>query len=314
MNFLLPLLLFVLIGGTVFVFGYIHYVKPSRMLDQLATTTSDAIPARLSFREKKPKKRFTFSRLFEPIGNLIPVSAQDAANVKHELSAAGIRSNSAVTVLYGTKAALAAAFLLTALLMRNRLPENPMLRMLGPVGSAGMGYALPSFVLGRMVKRRREKIRFSLPDVLDLLVVCSEAGCGLDQAIVNVSRELKTVHPPVAEELSLVNMEIMAGKSRADSLRNFGRRTGEDEVKKLVAILVQTDRFGTSVSEALRTQSEFLRIRRRQEAEERAGKVGVKLVFPIFFFCLPSLLIITAGPGMLQLFHNLFPAMNSLGQ
>jgi tight adherence protein C len=165
-----------------------------------------------------------------------------------------------------------------------------------------------------LVKRRREKIRFSLPDVLDLLVVCSEAGCGLDQAIVNVSRELKTVHPPVADELALVNMEIMAGKSRADALRNFGRRTGEDEVKKLVAILVQTDRFGTSVSEALRTQSDFLRIRRRQEAEERAGKVGVKLVFPIFFFCLPSLLVVTAGPGMLQLFHNLFPAMSSIGQ
>jgi len=107
-------------------------------------------------------------------------------------------------------------------------------------------------------------------------------------------------------------MEIMAGKGRADALRNFGRRTGEDEVKKLTAILIQTDRFGTSVSDALRTQADFLRIRRRQEAEERAGKVGVKLVFPIFFFCLPSLLVVTAGPGMLQLFQNLFPMMNKL--
>lgn len=313
MGILLPLVLFLLIGATVFVFGYQYYVKPSRLLDQLTTTTSDAIPASLTLTAKKSSKRFSIARWFEPIGTLIPISAQDAANVKHELTAAGIRSNSGVAVLYGAKAVLALALLLVALLVRNRL-ENPLLRILAPVGAAGLGYALPSLVLGRLVKRRREKIRFALPDVLDLLVVCSEAGCGLDQAIVNVSRELKTVHPPIAEELSLVNMEIMAGKSRADSLRNFGRRTGEDEVKKLVAILVQTDRFGTSVGEALRTQSEFLRIRRRQEAEERAGKVGVKLVFPIFFFCLPSLLVVTAGPGFLQLFHNLLPAMNSMGQ
>lgn len=313
MGILLPLLLFLLIGGIVSVFGYVYYVKPGRLLDQLSTTTSDAIPARLTLTARKPSKSFSVARLVEPIGRLVPISAQDAANVKHELTAAGIRSNSGVAVFYGSKAVLAVAFLLASLFVRNRL-ENPLLRILAPLGGAGGGYALPSFVLGRLVKRRREKIRFALPDVLDLLVVCSEAGCGLDQAIVNVSRELKTVHPAVADELSLVNMEIMAGKSRADSLRNFGRRTGEDEVKKLVAILVQTDRFGTSVSEALRTQSEFLRIRRRQEAEERAGKVGVKLVFPIFFFCLPSLLVVTAGPGLLQLFHNLFPAMNSMGQ
>jgi tight adherence protein C len=136
-------------------------------------------------------------------------------------------------------------------------------------------------------------------------VICTEAGCGLDQALVNVSRELKNVHPAISEELALLNMEIMAGKSRAEAMRNFSKRVAEDEVKKLMAILIQTDRFGTSVSEALRTQSDYLRIRRRQEAEEKAGKVGVKLVFPIFFFCLPALLVVTAGSGMLQLIHNL---------
>lgn len=313
MGILVCVALFVLVAVAVSVFGYVQYVRPARLLDQLATTTSDAIPVRLTLAERKPKRGFSVSGLLQPIGNLLPVSSQDAANIKRELAAAGIRSSSAATALYGSKIVLAAVFLLVAIALRDRMP-SPVLRILGPIGSAGMGYSLPSFILGRMVSRRREQIRFSLPDVLDLLVVCSEAGCGLDQSIVNVSRELKTVHPPVAEELALLNMEIMAGKSRSDALRNFGRRTGEDEVKKLVAILVQTDRFGTSVSEALRTQSDFLRIRRRQEAEERAGKVGVKLVFPIFFFCLPSLLVVTAGPGMLQLFHNLFPAMNGMGQ
>jgi tight adherence protein C len=312
MGILLCLVLFFLITATISIFGYLQYVKPARLLDQLATTTSDAIPVPLTLAERKPKRSFSLSGLLQPIGNLLPVSAQDAATIRRELTAAGIRSSSAVTALYGSKILLAALFLLLGVVFREHMP-SPVLRIIGPIGCAGMGYSLPSFVLGRMVSRRREQIRFSLPDVLDLLVVCSEAGCGLDQSIVNVSRELKTVHPPVAEELSLVNMEIMAGKSRSDALRNFGRRTGEDEVKKLVAILVQTDRFGTSVSEALRTQSDFLRIRRRQEAEERAGKVGVKLVFPIFFFCLPALLVVTAGPGMLQLFHNLFPAMNGMG-
>ncbi len=311
MSILLALILFLVIVGVVSYFGYIHYVKPSSMLDQLATTTSQSISP--AFSERKEKREFSVSRLLEPIGNLLPVSPQDASAAKHELHAAGFRSGSSVAVYYGAKILLALILVITALVFRGQI-QNPMLRLMLPVAGGGIGYFIPAFILGRLVTRRHDKIRLSLPDVLDLMVICTEAGCGLDQAIVNVSRELKTVHPAVSQELSLVNMEIMAGKNRAEALRNFGRRTGEEEVKKLVAILVQTDRFGTSVAEALRTQSDFLRIRRRQEAEERAGKVGVKLVFPIFFFCLPSLLVVTAGPGILQLFHNLFPALRGLSQ
>lgn len=308
MAILIAGLLFLTLSGLVSYFGYIHYVKPTRILDQLATTTSDAIPSLL---ERKRKPNFTLGQLLEPIGNLLPISSQDALATKQELTSAGLRSRSAVPVYYGAKIVLAIAMVIVGLALRGRV-SNRILTVILPVAAAGVGYLLPGLVLGRLVKRRREQIRFALPDVLDLLVVCSEAGSGLDQSMVNVCRELKTVHPAVAEELSFVNMEIMAGKGRADALRNFGRRTGEDEVKKLTAILIQTDRFGTSVSDALRTQSDFLRIRRRQEAEERAGKVGVKLVFPIFFFCLPSLLVVTAGPGMLQLFQNLFPLMNAM--
>jgi tight adherence protein C len=301
-------LLFFVLAGIVSAFGYHHYVKPTRLIDQLTTTTSDVIPSPF---EKDSKPKLSFSQVLEPIGNMLPVSPQDALATKQELISAGLRSRSAVPVYYGAKIVLAIGMVILGLTFRGRV-HNRILSIVLPVATAGMGYFLPSLILGRLVKRRREQIRFALPDVLDLLVVCSEAGCGLDQSMVNVCRELKVVHPAVAEELSFVNMEIMAGKGRADALRNFGRRTGEDEVKKLTAILIQTDRFGTSVSDALRTQSDFLRIRRRQEAEERAGKVGVKLVFPIFFFCLPSLLVVTAGPGMLQLFNNLFPMMNRL--
>ena len=310
MFLLLPVVLFVVIAGVISFFGYVHYVRPSRILDQLANSTSDIIPVALP--QPKAKHRSIFARLLEPLGNLLPVSSENASVAKNELFAAGFRTSSAVAVFYGSKLVLAAILALTALFFRNQL-DNPMLRLISPIAGGGIGYILPSFILGRLVKRRHEKIRFSLPDVLDLLVISTEAGCGLDQSIVNVSRELKKVHPAVTDELSLVNMEIMAGKSRAEALRNFARRTSEEEVKKLVAILVQTDRFGTSIADALRTQSDFLRIRRRQEAEERAGKVGVKLVFPIFFFCMPSLMVVTAGPGILQLFHNLFPALRGLG-
>jgi tight adherence protein C len=298
--FLVAVLL-VLVAGVITVFGYFYYVKPARMLDQLSASSSGVG----SFAGARPQERsFTLARLLGPIGNLLPVSAQDASVLRHDLLAAGIRDPNAIRVVYGAKLFLAVALLTSALGVRGRL-DNPLLRVIFPVAGAGIGYLLPGFVVGRMVKRRNDQIRLALPDVLDLLVICTEAGCGLDQAIINVSRELKNVHPAVSGELALVNMEIMAGKSRSEALRNFARRVGEEELKKIVAILIQTDRFGTSVADALRTQSDYLRIRRRQEAEERAGKVGVKLVFPIFFFCLPSLLVVTAGSGILQLMRNL---------
>jgi tight adherence protein C len=155
-------------------------------------------------------------------------------------------------------------------------------------------------------------VRLGLADALDLLVVCCEAGCGLDQAILNVSREFATVHRALSEEFATINMEVLAGSSRSAALRNFATRTGEEEVRKLVAILVQTDRFGTSIADALRTQADYMRIRRRQVAEEKAGKVGVKLVFPIFFFCMPALVVLVAGPGMIEIMKSFLGPGNGL--
>jgi tight adherence protein C len=131
----------------------------------------------------------------------------------------------------------------------------------------------------------------------------------LDQAIMTVSRELEVAHPDISDELSLVNLEMRAGTRRADALRNLVSRTGEEEIRKLVAILIQTDRFGTSMADSLRTHSDFMRVRRKQQAEERAAKVGVKLVFPIFFFILPSMFVVSAGPGVLQVVKYLIPMM-----
>lgn len=312
MALLVVIVLFVGVAVLIAGFGYKHYVRPGRLLDQLKTTASDALPVQIGVPDGGNKQKSTVAGLLKSLGELVPVSPQDAALAKTDLIAAGFRTSSAVPVYYGTKFFVAAGMVLFALSVRGHI-KKPLMRVILPIGAAAGGYALPAFGLRRIANKRKEGIRYGLPDALDMMVICTEAGCGLDQAIVNVSRDMKTVHPGIAEELGLVNMEIMAGKSRAEALRNLARRTDEEEMKKLVAILIQTDKFGTSVAEALRTQSDFLRVRRRQEAEERAGKVGVKLVFPIFFFCLPSLIVVTAGPGILQLFTGLIPIMKTAG-
>jgi tight adherence protein C len=187
-----------------------------------------------------------------------------------------------------------------------------MMNVLVIIFGCAVGWVFPKMALEKKAKKRQEVLRLSLPDALDLLVVSIEAGLGLDMAMQHVARELTVSHPQLSEELLLVTLEMRAGKRRADALRNLAERTGEAELRKLVAILVQSDRFGTSMGESLRTHSDFMRTRRRQEAEERAAKVGVKLVFPIFFFILPSMLVVAAGPGFLQIFKNLFPMMKQI--
>src|SRR4051794_33021543 len=303
--------LFLIIASTITVFGYASFVKPGRLLHQLATSTQPVEAARPGDLERGASSQ-GIGKLLTWLGQLLPSSPQETKFTASELMAAGFTEAYAVPVYLGCKILGCAVLLLLAVAFRARLTDSPIGRLAILFAAGGLGYLSPSFVLGRFIKRRQEQIRLALPDALDLLVISTEAGCALDKAMLNVSREFKTFHPAISQELTLVNMEMLAGSSRIEALRNFAKRTGEDEVKKLVAILVQTDRFGTSVAEALRVQSEFMRSKRRQDAEERAGKVGVKLVFPIFFFCMPALMILVAGPGMLQLFKNLIPALGGL--
>ena len=216
-------------------------------------------------------------------------------------------------MFYAIRIVSTLVMMVLGLMMQAKMPPNPAMTVALVVFGCAAGWVLPRSFLARKVTARQETLRLSLPDALDLLVVSVEAGLGLDQAIQHVARELHGSHPELSEELQLVMLEMRAGKRRQDALRNFGERTGEAEIRKLVAILVQNDRFGTSMGESLRTHSDFLRTRRKQDAEERAGKVGVKLVFPIFFFILPSMLIVAAGPGILQIFKYLFPMMKKLG-
>jgi tight adherence protein C len=290
---------FVVLLTGITVFGYRYYAQPIRLLERLGTVSG--LSHRRAPKSVKPRK--SLSRFLARLGGVAPASKQEAGLLKRELGAAGFRSGSAVAIFSGFRIACCAVGLGIGFFCRNLSPI-PALHLLIPIGGIAFGYVLPGFGLGRLISRRRERVRLGLADALDLLVVCCEAGCGLDQAILNVSREFATVHRALSEEFALINMEVLAGSSRAAALRNFATRTGEEEVRKLVAILIQTDRFGTSIADALRTQADYMRIRRRQVAEEKAGKVGVKLVFPIFFFCMPALVILVAGPGMIQIMKS----------
>jgi tight adherence protein C len=171
--------------------------------------------------------------------------------------------------------------------------------------AALLGFQIPAFVLHRKTLARQKAIRNGLPDALDLFIVCLEAGSSLDQAILKASEELALTHPALAEELKMLITETRAGKPRLEAFRNLADRTGVDDVRALVSMLVQTDRFGTSVAQALRTHAETSRTKRRQRAEERAAKIGVKLVFPLVFLLFPAFFVVTLGPSVI-LFIRVF--------
>jgi tight adherence protein C len=305
---LVSVALFGLLATTIAAYGYSRYAKPARLLRQLDT---EPVAAPTLDRIGEPKPSLVARRL-QALGQHAPVSPQDAQTARRALMAAGYRAESAVALLYGIKLIMAVALAILSIVFRDRITANPVLRIVLPVAATAAGYWIPGFLLERKATKRQETLRLSLPDGLDLMVVSVEAGLGLDQALQNVGRELAVAHPELSDELSLVTLEMRAGKRRAEALRNLAQRTGESELRKLTAILIQSDRFGTSMAEGLRTHSEFMRTRRRQEAEERAAKVGVKLVFPIFFFVLPSILVVAAGPGILQVFKYLFPLMKGI--
>jgi tight adherence protein C len=248
------------------------------------------------------------------IGSIIPASSQDLEAAKRDLVMAGYRSDNGPAVFSGLRILAALILLATAFIVKDKVTANPILRMVMIVAGGAIGYLAPGFLLDKKISTRQRILRLSLPDAIDLMVISVEAGLGMDQAISYVGKELQIAHPALSEELGIMSLEVRAGKRRTDALHNLAERTGEAELRKLVSVLTQTDRFGTSMANALRTHSEYLRIERRQQAEERAAKIGVKLVFPIFFFILPSMLLVTVGPGMLGLFKHLFPMMQEFSK
>jgi tight adherence protein C len=229
-----------------------------------------------------------------------------------QLARAGFRKSSALNLYNGSRG-LASAILSLALTGVCLLQDTDTSTLImAALGGVMAGFFLPGEFLRLMIRRRARTIQRALPNMLDMLTICVESGLGLDQAILHVSRELGRAHQELSQELSMINFETRAGKSRPEALRNLAARTGVQDVKELTAVLIQADRFGTSVAQTLRTYSNHLRIQARQRAEEKAAQLSVKLVFPIFFFILPSLFVITVGPVVVRIVRDLLPMMNSL--
>jgi tight adherence protein C len=239
------------------------------------------------------------------MGNVAPRSSKEMGKLQQRLITAGYRSSEALIVFFGIRLACALvgfAVMMSSVLTRPNLPVA--------LAACGLGYLLPSMALGRLAKKRQHRVRLGLADALDLLVVSVEAGLGLDQAIQRVGEELHFAHPDLAYELRMINLELRAGKARAEALRNLATRTGVDDIESLVAMLVQTDKFGTSVAQALRVHSETVRTKRRQRAEEAAAKTGVKMVFPLVFCIFPAIWVVTIGPAAIKFVQVLMPMAN----
>jgi tight adherence protein C len=251
--------------------------------------------------EHKPRFRRLIGAL-KRLGEKAPKSPREMGALRLRLMQAGFRRDDALAMFLGIRVAVAlGAFVL----MSSSLVGRP--NLVVALGGAGLGWILPGMILARLAKRRQHKIRLALADALDLLVVSVEAGLGLDQAISRVAAELSTAYPDLAGELRLINLELRAGKPRAEALRNLADRTGVEDLSGLVTMLIQTDKFGTSVAQSLRVHSETLRTKRRQRAEEAAAKTGVKMVFPLVFCIFPAIWVVTIGPAAIRFVTVLFP-------
>ena len=241
-------------------------------------------------------------RTLKQLAKYAPQSPSEMGKLRKRLVSAGFRNKEALTIFMGIRLGVA----LTAF----GVASSPLIgrpNVFLAIGVAAVGYLLPSMVLGRLAKKRQHRIRLSLADVLDLLVVSVEAGLGLDQALQRVGEELAFTHKDLSEELRLVNLEMRAGKARSEALRNLADRTGVDDLSSLAAMLIQTDKFGTSVAQSLRVHSDTLRTKRRQRAEEAAAKTGVKMVFPLVFCIFPAIWVVTIGPAAIRFVQVLFP-------
>jgi tight adherence protein C len=255
----------------------------------------------------EPAYNETLVKGLKRLGQYAPTPSREVGKLKARLVAAGYRNSEALAVFVGIRLGCA---LLAFGVMSTPLVVKP--NVLLALGAAALGYLLPGMMLGRQAKKRQHRIRLSLPDALDLLVVSVEAGLGLDQAMTRVGTELAFAYPDLSDELKLINLELRAGKPRAEALRNLADRTGVDDLSSLVTMLIQTDKFGTSVAQSLRVYSETLRTKRRQRAEEAAAKTGVKMVFPLVFCIFPAVWIVTIGPAAIRFMTVLFPMIENM--
>ncbi len=299
-------LIFVLVAGVAAFAGLKLWLKPKEAIERVTGISVDP-------NEHTPvHPSLVFHDLLKKLGNVLPSNPKEASVVQRRLIRAGIRGPNAIKILYGTRVGLGVLLPVLAIAFIYHSETDSSNKVLAVTGAAAVGFFGPNEFITMKAKKRQKAIRRGLPNALDLMVVCVESGLGLDQAILQVAKELEQAHGEISEEFTFVNLELKAGARRSEALRNLADRTAVDDLKKLVAVLIQADRFGTGIAQSLRAHSEYMRIQARQIAEEKAAKLGVKLVFPIFFCILPSLFVVTVGPVVCRIMRDLLPMMNNM--
>ncbi|XZE53484.1 type II secretion system F family protein [Planctomycetaceae bacterium SH139] len=259
-------------------------------------------------KERKKSEAFTavLERATNPLaGTVKPKNEKELGKLRERLMHGGFRRESAPVVFKGLQLIVACFGLFAGGvvgLLTVGFETGLVIRVL--IGG-GVAYFIPEFVLGFLIKKRKEAIFLSLPDSLDLMVVCVEAGLGLDQAMRKVAEELKKSYPEIAEEFGVANAQMQLGRTREEVLQALGYRSGVDDLRQLASILIQADRFGSSIGQALRVQSDSMRIARRQIAEEKAAKTAVKLIFPLVLFIFPGIFVVLVGPAAITMINNL---------
>jgi tight adherence protein C len=239
-------------------------------------------------------------KLVKPFQKIVPRNSADVSIVQKRLARAGYREPSYINIFYSSKVLVPMALCLVATVTQLYTYSPLFVYAL----AAGLGYLAPDFWLNNRISARKMKLSLGLPEALDLLVICVEAGLSVDKATMRTAEELRISQPAIADEMNLVYLEQRAGRPRAEAWKNFGERTDVDTIRSLASILIQADKFGTSVGKTLRTHAEALRTRRRQDAEEKAAKTTVKLTFPLVLFIFPSLFVVTLGPSMIVMLEG----------
>ncbi len=302
---LIPIIIFV---GMLFLIVIIFFsIKASRERRELIKRIK---PEKVGFGSEKSKNTGFFTEIASLIGNIVkPRQKKDISDTQKNLTSLGYRSKRATTTFFGIQflliILLPIVFLFLKLFIFKKIVINSTSLMLIPVVLAMAGYYLPRLWLQVKIKKRKKKILESLPDTLDLLVICTEAGMGMDAAINRVAEEMKLKGEAMSKELRLYNLEVGIGKPRVDALKSLASRIDLEDMKNLVTLLIQTDRFGTSIASALRVHSDFMRVQRTQRAEEAAAKLSVKLLIPLIFFIFPALITIIMGPAMIQIYRTI---------
>jgi tight adherence protein C len=263
----------------------------SKRLSQVLSRPADAS----LLRSIAPAPGSRIERLVKPFQGVVPRSPEDATTVRTRLGRAGYREKSYVNIFYSAKILVPCLLCLIATATRVYTYAPFFVYVL----AAGVGFLAPDMWLGNRVSARKRQLRLGLPEALDLIVICVEAGLSVDKATMRTAEELRISQPAIADELNLVFLEQRAGRPRAEAWRHFGERTDVETIRSVASIIIQADKFGTSIGKTLRAHAETLRTQRRQDAEEQAAKTTVKLVFPLVLFIFPSLFVVTLGPSMI---------------